>query len=603
MRPPNRYLPLAAYAFIGDCRCSALVSRAGSVDWCCMPRFDVASCFGRLLDADRGGYCSITPTGDAEIARAYLDDTLVLATTFRTGGGEARLIDCFAISDDQGRQPRLLRILEGLRGRVELRVEVVPRFDYGEIAAWVRRRGPLLHTAVGGDDALVICGDLQLDQPDAHSLESVVTVRSGERARLSLVSARPELVDPALPDSMKAEELDGLLDETVEWWRQWTSKMTVDGPDAAGARRSAIVLKALTNQATGAVVAAPTTSLPEELGGTRNWDYRYSWIRDSHFTVRSLAELGCVEEADGFRRFVERSAAGEASALQVMYGPGGQRRLPELTLDLDGYQRSRPVRVGNAAANQAQHDLYGALLDLAWRWHQRGDSPDDEYWRFLVSLVDAACDVWQRPDCGIWEMRGRKRHFVHSKAMCWVAVDRGLRLAHDCMRTAPVTRWRRARGEIRRAIEAKGFDPRSGTFVQAFDRRQMDAALLLLPEIGFVAYDDERMVATVNRVIDELTDDGLVRRYRGPDGVEGDEGVFLACSFWLAECLARQGRLPEARETFDRALSAGNELTLFAEQYDPKTKLLLGNFPQGLTHLSHLAAAIALFQAGGDVVG
>jgi GH15 family glucan-1,4-alpha-glucosidase len=354
------------------------------------------------------------------------------------------------------------------------------------------------------------------------------------------------------------------------------------------------VLKALTYAPRGGVAAAPTTSLPERIGGRRNWDYRFTWIRDSHFTVRSLTEIGAASEADGFRRFVERSSAGSAEGLQIMYGVGGERRLTEIELDLEGYRGSRPVRIGNAASKQQQLDVYGELLDLAWQWHERGQSPDDDYWRFLCSLVNRAAEIWKQPDQGMWEMRGAPRHFVQSKAMCWVALERGLQLARESFRSAPVQKWRKARDELRATIERRGYSKKTGTFVQAFGSTDLDAALLLLPAFGFVAWDDERMVRTVDAIGTQLMHHGMVRRYTTADGIGGTEAPFVACTFWYAECLAHQGRHDEGREAFDRAMSASNDLGLFSEEFDPKSGQLLGNFPQGLTHLSHLTAALAL---------
>jgi GH15 family glucan-1,4-alpha-glucosidase len=342
------------------------------------------------------------------------------------------------------------------------------------------------------------------------------------------------------------------------------------------------------------VVAAATTSLPESVGHERNWDYRYSWVRDSQFTVRSLTELGCADEAEGFRRFIERSAAGNAESLQIMYGVGGERRLTEVTVDLEGYEGSTPVRVGNAASDQLQLDVFGYLLELAWRWHQRGRSPDDDYWRFLLSLVERAVDLWREPDCGIWEMRGRPQHFVHSKVMCWAAVDRGILLGQQCLRQAPFKRWERARAEMRDAIEHEGYDEKRGVFVQAFGSTELDSALLLLPTFDFVAFDDERMVRTTDAIRDELSEDGLLRRYRADDKLAGKEGVFVACTFWLVDCLVHQGRIAEAEQAFGRAASTANDLGLFAEEFDPSARALLGNFPQGLSHLSHIAAACTL---------
>ena len=569
------------------------MSKTGSIDWCCLPRFDSASVFGRILDWERGGYCAITPSAPSESSREYVDGTLVLATTFRVEGGEARLTDCFTTRRGGATEPyrQLLRIIDGVRGRVSFTVEIRPRFDYGEIEPWLRRHDLRLFSAVGGNDALVISSDKALGVDAGHDLTGTVTVRAGERVRLSIVAARPEQVDGEAPLPPDAEEHDRRLDSTIEWWRRWSSKARAAGPDRDAVVRSAVVLKALMHAPTGAFVAAPTTSLPEQRAGTRNWDYRFSWIRDSQFTVRSLVELGCHDEADGFRRFVERSAAGSADALQVAYGVGGERRLTEFTLDgLEGYRQAKPVRIGNAASKQLQLDVYGELLELAWRWHQLGRSPDDDYWRFLRSLVDTAARRWTERDRGIWETRGQPRHFVHSKVMCWVALDRGVRLARECERRATTRQWAHVRDEIRRAVETKGYRRRRGTFVQAFGTDRVDAALLLLPTVEFVAFDDERMVRTVDAVRDQLGDGGLLRR----NGSNPKEGAFLAASFWLAECLARQDRLDEAREVFDAAMATTNDVGLFAEEYDTAHGEPTGNFPQGLTHLSHISAAVAL---------
>ena len=591
------YPPIGDYALIGDGHTAALISTACSVDWCCLPRFDEASVFGRLLDWDRGGSCAISPMGeDVVSSRTYVDGTMVLATTFESSTGVAVVYDCFTMHGGGARAPyrQLLRVIEGRRGRMAFDVCAAARFDYAEVKPWLRLRGPKTFTAVGGDDALVISGDIDLEIVDLHDLRGTVEVEAGRRQRLSIVYAAPEDVDGDLPDQPDGDELDRRLAETVQWWQRWTSKLRVSGSHRPEIIRSALVLKALVHAPTGAIVAAPTTSLPEALDGDRNWDYRFSWIRDSQFTVRALTDLGAGSEADGFRRFIERTAGGSADSLQVLYGIGGERRLPELSLDLDGYAGIKPVRIGNAAASQRQLDTYGYLMDLAWRWHERGRSPDDDYWRFLLSVVETTISSWEEPDCGIWEMRTKPQQFVHSKVMCWSAVQRGIDLAEACLRRAPLRRWRKAATDIRDAIEANGVDRERNVFVQAFGSRELDAAALVIPAFGYLDWHDPRMIATADAITEELSDDGLVRRYRSDDDLAGDEGTFVACTFWLAECFARQGRLEDARTAFEHAAASANHLGLFAEEYDTRHRRLLGNFPQGLSHLSHISAALAL---------
>jgi len=592
------YPPISDYAYIGDCHSAALISRAGSIDWCCMPRVDSGSCFGRLLGWRQGGYCQIAPSTPYRVSRRYVDRTLILETTFHTEAGQARLLDCFTMRQGGEHAPhwQILRIVEGITGEVPISVDVVPRFDYGSIQPWIRRIDDNRYLALGGSDGLLISGDLPVAMKHRHDLGGRCTLKAGQRLHLSILWRRPEDLEDGRAQGPALHELDGRFEETVEWWHVWTGRCTYEGPYAEHVRHSATVLKALTHAPTGAIAAAPTTSLPEGPGGIRNWDYRFSWVRDSSFAASALADLGYVKEADGYRRFVERSTAGEAEQLQVLYGVGGERRLPELEIDnLEGYRGAKPVHLGNAAEHQMQLDVFGETLDLAWRWHCRGHSPDDDYWEFLVEVVNRTCEYWRKPDRGIWEMRGAPRHFVQSKVMCWAALDRGIRLATDLERDGPLERWHRTRAEIRSAVEQQGYDSRRGVFVQAFDHPVADASLLLLPTVDFVAYDDERMVRTAEAIRRELGEGGFLRRYpSGDDDLPGEDGAFLACSFWLVNCLARQGRSAEAREWFERTLSAGNDLLLFSEEYDPATRQMLGNFPQALTHLSLITAAIAL---------
>ncbi|HEX4466657.1 MAG TPA: glycoside hydrolase family 15 protein [Solirubrobacteraceae bacterium] len=593
---------LAGYSLIGDCHGAALVSAEGSIDWCCLPRFDSGSCFARLLDQERGGHCSIALHGGVvESSSAYLEDTMVLETKLRGPDASVRVLDCMAIREqsEQSSRREIVRVIECSHGPAEVRLQIAPRFDYGEVTPWLRRVGEDSFTATGGDDGLMIWSDGELES-DGEQLIASAKLQEGERLHMLIRHVRPHLLEQEQL-SEDGGQVDARIRETVRWWRGWRKRLSGAGSEHPAAVRSALLLKALTYAPTGAIVAAPTTSLPETPAGERNWDYRFSWIRDSALAARSLAELGCEREAERFGRFVVRASAGHAEDLQILFGVGGERRITEQELDLRGYRDARPVRVGNQAAGQLQLDALGEMLNQAWRWHRRGHSPDDDEWRFFAELVETAVERWDEPDRGIWEWRDEPRHFVHSKAGCWTAVERGLTLAEECVRRAPARRWKRAHEEIREAIESRGYDEDRGIFVQCFDEPELDAALLLLPVLGFVEFDDERMVRTADAVRETLGVGGFVRRYERDDRLPGEEGAFLACSFWLVECYARQGRLEQAREVFDHAVGAASPRGLFSEQIDPDSRELLGNYPQALTHLSHIAAAIALEQAAAHV--
>ncbi|MDT8386608.1 MAG: glycoside hydrolase family 15 protein [Thiogranum sp.] len=596
---PRQAPPVGDYALISDCHAAALVSRGGSIDWCCMPRFDSEPCFGRLLDWQGAGHCSIASTNaGVRISRQYLDDTMVLSTRFDTATGSAQVFDLLVLKETgrtfSGRQ--LLRIVEGLEGNVDFHVEVQPRFDFGDVRPWLREDQPGVFVAVGGAHGLVICGDMGLEREGKYSLSSDFRVGSGQRRRLSVQFSHPELLDNGPDQVPDAQQLDQSLEQTGYWWRHWCRRINIDDTGSfPGIRRSVITLKALSYLPTGAIIAAPSTSLPEGLSGTRNWDYRFSWVRDAAFTARALVEVGCEDDAYQFRRFIERSSAGSAAQFRTLYGVDGGRRQEEFELvHLEGYRGASPVRVGNRAARQIQLDVFGETLELSWLWHRRGYAPSQSYWQFLVNLLNRVCAHWQEPDHSIWEVRGARRHFVHSKVMCWSALNRGIHIAEELGREAPVEQWQRSCEDIRAAVEEHGYDRERGIFVQSFEEPYLDAALLRMSCVDFIDHQDERMLRTTDAIRAALEVDGLLHRYDAPDGLPGQEGAFLPCSFWLAECLAFQQRRSEARSVFERAVRTANDLGLFSEEYDTRRQLLWGNFPQALTHLSYITAALAL---------
>jgi GH15 family glucan-1,4-alpha-glucosidase len=591
------YPPIADYALIGDCHTAALVSSSGSIDWCCLPRFDSDSCFGRLLDWEKGGCFSITPVGPYKMKREYHGDSLILVTTFTTATGSARLIDFFSMRLGGRLRPRreLVRVIHGLRGHLSFDVAVVPRLDFAEVKPWIYVAGHGVHNVVGSNTGLRLFGDVPLQLTGDHELRARVEVKAGVRYHLGLNFFRPGDKERSASAKKDLASLKAHFIETRKWWQKWSVKIRYGDGHGASILRSAITLKALSYAPTGAIVAAVTTSLPESVGGERNWDYRYCWIRDSIFTVNALNTLGLSAEADGVRRFIQRSAAGNVDDLQVLYAVDGKRRLTEINLDkLEGWRESRPVRIGNAASTQFQADMYGLVVELSWRWSEHGLKPEKDYWDFLVAIVETAIKKSHLPDRGIWEIRAPPRHFVHSKVMCWAAIDGGIAMAERWGLTAPVERWREERDTLRINIETHGVDRDRGIFVESYGSDKVDAALLLLPGADFVRYDDQRMVRTVEVIRKELSSDGLILRYKSEDGLHSPEGVFLACTFWLVECLANQGRRRDATRYFKHAMAAANDLGLFPEQYAPRSGEMLGNYPQGLTHLAHISAALAL---------
>jgi GH15 family glucan-1,4-alpha-glucosidase len=595
------YPPIADYALIGDCHSVALVSRDGEIDWCCFHRFDSRPVFARLVDWSRGGYFRIAPVEPYRALRRYLPGTNILETRFETSTGVLVLTDCFPIreaptvddADPVHPYHQLVRIGRCERGEVSVHLEFAPRFDYGLTVPALKLIGGGLVTVIGGADALLLQSDLPMRQTDINACEGKRALRTGDVTRAVLTYALPHELRPR---AITAEELDGRLASTRDFWTSWSNRCTYEGPYRDQVVRSALVLKALTNSPTGAIVAAPTTSLPEKIGGSRNWDYRYAWLRDSAFTLYALFILGYTDEATAFMQWIERTTAGRAEDLQALYGVGGERLLPEVELSgLDGYRGSRPVRIGNGASTQFQLDIYGEVIDTAWLYHRHGGVIETDFWDFLVRLGEHVAKVWIEPDEGIWEVRGGRRHFVYSKVMAWVAIDRLIRLSRALQRPFDVERWLGLRDEIRRRVETEGVDPVSGAFVQSLGSTSLDASALLLPLVHFLPADDPRVRATIDRIAKELSVDGFVCRYLdGADGLPGGEATFLICSFWLVDNLALTGQLERARGLFERLCGCANDLGLLAEEVDPRTGELLGNFPQAFSHIGLINSAIQL---------
>ncbi|MFI0966687.1 glycoside hydrolase family 15 protein [Streptomyces sp. NPDC021080] len=582
------------YALIGDEQTAALVGCDGSVDWLCLPRFDSAACFAALLGDEDNGHWRIAPEGaDVCTRRAYRPDTLVLDTEWDTAEGSVRVTD---LMPQREHAPDVVRVVEGLSGRVRMRSLLRLRFDYGSVVPWMRRSDGH-RVAVAGPDSVWL-----RSEPPVHTYgkdfrtHSEFTLEAGEKVAFVLTwhpSHRPR---PPLCDPFEA------LETSVQDWRAWAARCRYDGPHRDAVVRSLITLKALTYAPTGGIVAAPTTSLPEEIGGVRNWDYRYCWLRDSTLTLGALLSAGYHEEAEAWRDWLLRAVAGDPAALQIMYGLSGERRLSEYEIPwLSGYADSSPVRVGNSAVEQLQLDVYGEVIDSLSLARRSGLPSRPHMWRVECAMMEFLRVAWRQPDEGIWEVRGPRRHFVYSKVMAWVAADRAVRtLEDDPALDGDIEAWRAMRDEVHREVCERGFDPVRNTFTQSYGSTELDASLLLIPRVGFLPPDDPRVIGTVDAVRAELAPDGfLVRRYSaattGIDGLPGGEGTFVVCSFWLADALHLTGRTREARELFERLVGLTNDLGLLSEEYDPVADRQLGNFPQAFSHIGLVVSALSLF--------
>lgn len=567
--------------------------RNGSIDWLCLPRFDSGACFAALLGGPERGHWLLAPSDPSpSVSRRYRGETLVLETTFTTDEGTVRVIDFMPPrSDTDSEHMDLVRLVEGVEGRVPMSMHLTLRFDYGSVVPWVTRVGDRL-LAVAGPDAVA------LDTPVAtrgenQSTIADFTVGAGQQIPFVLTWHPSHRNAPEPIESMSA------LRHTEEWWTTWIGRSEFQGEHRDAVNRSLVALKALTYGPTGGIVAAPTTSLPEELGGVRNWDYRYVWLRDATFTLYALIKGGYQEEAAAWRDWLLRAVAGNPEELRIMYGVAGERRLPEMELPwLSGYENSRPVRIGNAASSQTQMDVYGEVVDTLWLARNHGLEPEEGAWALQRKLLEYLEGDWRRDDHGLWEVRGPKRPFTHSRVMSWVAFDRAVKAVERTSLDGPSERWRATRDEIRSEVLARGYDSHRNTFVQSYGSQAVDASLLLIPQVGLLAPTDPRVLGTIEAVRKDLeVDDVLIRRYlpaETNDGVPGDEGAFLICSFWMVDALALSGQMAEARRRFDRLLDLRNDLGLLAEEYDVEAGRMLGNFPQAFSHVGLIDSACTL---------
>ncbi|WP_029010567.1 glycoside hydrolase family 15 protein [Azospirillum halopraeferens] len=587
------------YALLGNTHTAALVGRDGSVDWMCLPRFDSPACFAALLGTPENGRWRIAPQGEVRaVRRRYRDGTLVLETEMETDDGVVAVIDLMPPQSEDVRAD-LVRLVEGRRGRVAMAMDLVFRFDYGSIVPWVRRTADGL-VAVAGPDSAHLHTPVDLHGEAFHT-RAAFTVSQGETVPFTLTWHPSHLPEPPPEDPRR------LLDETQAWWRRWSSRGRYDGPWSDAVRRSLITLKALTYEPTGGIVAAPTTSLPEKIGGPRNWDYRFCWLRDATFTLYALLSSGFREEAAAWRAWLTRAVAGMPSQLQIMYGLAGERRLEERELPwLSGFLDSRPVRIGNEAYTQVQLDVVGEVMDAFHLARRSGVEADHTGWRVQCALLRYLEEVWCRDDYGLWEVRGPARPFTHSRIMAWVAFDRAIRAAEAMGLEGPVDRWRELARRIHAEVCDKGFDHRHNRFVQYYGADHTDASLLLIPQVGFLPPDDPRVAGTVAAVERELSDDGLILRYRTEPDVDGlppGEGCFLACSFWMVDAKVLLGRREEAQALFERLVGLANDVGLLAEEYDPRERRMLGNFPQAFSHVALVNSAHNLARADGPAEG
>jgi len=581
-------LRIEDYALIGDCQTAALVGRDGSIDWLCAPRFDSAALFAALLGSPEHGRWLLAPVGDVKaVRRQYRDDTLILETEFDTADGTVAVIDFMPVRDQD---PNVVRIVEGRAGRVAMRTELILRFDYGSIVPWVRHTDCGI-TAVAGPDAVTVVTPVPLHGENLTTT-AAFTVGAGQRVPFTLTFHPSHLGGTHILDSASA------LADTEAWWHDWAKRCTYHGPYRPQVVRSLVTLKALTYGPTGGIVAAPTTSLPEHLGGVRNWDYRFCWLRDATLALLALVNCGYTDEAGAWRRWLLRTVAGTPGSTQIMYGIGGERRLTEWEVPwLPGYEGSKPVRVGNAAYGQLQLDVYGEVFDALYQARKAGLAQSDDGWRVVVRLLDWLISNWDQPDDGIWEVRGPRQHFVHSKVMAWLAFDRAVKAAEQWGRAGPLADWKEARAAVHRQVCEKGFDAARNTFTQAYNSTALDASVLMIPLVGFLPADDPRVKATVEAIGRELMHDGFVRRYDSAvtqDGLPPGEGTFLPCTFWYADNLALQGRHAEATAVFERLLGLCNDVGLLSEEYDPAAKRLVGNFPQAFSHIGLINTALNL---------